>query len=652
MVVEARNQMGSADFNRQGRSEKKRRSRRMVERQYLYFLLAAILIPSILPLAHTGAAAQTTPRSAEQISTVNNAPRTPPDGSSSEAAISPNSDIVVFQSRASNLVEGDTNNASDIFMRRIGSDAVTRLSVTSSGEQAVSDSVELPADSTYPAISRVLADGTYGVAFASRASNLAMAEAFSNTRNTGQIYLRVPSLKKTILISRGLNGTEAGNEESFSPSLTALESPNRFIVVFASYATNLVDPPQAAGDEGATPNQTFRSNLYVAEVDVSNPNSIKVKITDSSENVASGQFFAPSISEDGRFIVCKTVNSDFFPASDFLQIIRFDREKDLAEPITLGEQGAGNGNSVMPSISADGRKIAFTTEADNLGVPARQGEPMFVLWTERDDTLDLINQNAFGSKGDGLYDQEFPLGPHGKISPNGLYAVWSDKAGNLVVDDTNGVADIFLKDLERKTVRRINLTNGQQLNLSSTFPSLSFFLRGSSSDPDILSVFQTRATNVGTISVEPNPDPDQPGANVDRIFATTIAPPPRILQPNAPIATAPDVVVNSKKREVTINLVKFSLPKKKKKLVAYSVGPQAAVAPPKIGQIMYDVRIDRINGRKRKKVRESLETRNRVTIRKLEPGTYVVKYRVQAQISKKKTTRTQFSPERRFTIVK
>ena len=625
----------------------------------------------------------------KQYSTVNNSPTTPPNGSSVEAALPPNGDFIVFQSSASNLVEGDTNNASDIFLRKISSNAVTRLSVTSAGDQAISDSLEIPADSNYPAVSPILSDGTYGVAFASRAPNLATSDGFANPTGLSQVYLRIPSLKKTVLISRGLNGAEAGNGWSYAPSLTALEGPitplissseryppSRFIVVFLSTATNLLssNSPQALKNGEANRAEIQGpTGIYVAEVNISKSKSVSVKIVDGTDGITSGSFFAAAISGNGQYIVCSSDTSDLTPnfsSNSSRQIIRFDREKRLAELISRNPAGEpGNGNSNVPSISFNGDRIVFTTEANNLGIdiPARGGEPMFVLWKEVGDSLHLVNQNRFGSKGNGLYSQdsqEDPFGPQGKISSDGRFAIWSDKADNLVEGDTNGVADIFLKDFEENTIRRINISGGQELDAQSTFPVIGARNFSPRVD-DFLTAFQTRASNVGTNF----PDPFFDSSNIDRVFLITSpffqgpfggpslnrAKPPteaRTLENNASPWTPPSIENNEKKREIIINLIKFQLPKKKKLIEQFVLSARAVEGSLKVGKVGYDVQIDLVKGKKRKNVIRRLETRNRVTIRKLPPGTYVVKYRAIGRITAKKTVQTKFSPEARFVVKK
>lgn len=134
---------------------------------------------------------------------------------------------MAFSSLASDIVAGDTNRASDIFVHDRQQGTTARVSVGPGGVQADGPSL------IFPSISR---DGRY-VAFTSQATNLVpgdtngKADAFVHDRQTGE----------TILVSRGPAG-EPGDAASYAPSITA---DGRF-VAFTSEAGNL-----ASGDAGA-----------------------------------------------------------------------------------------------------------------------------------------------------------------------------------------------------------------------------------------------------------------------------------------------------------------------------------------------------------------------------------------------------------------
>ncbi|WP_158647424.1 PD40 domain-containing protein [Actinoplanes sp. ATCC 53533] len=141
------------------------------------------------------------------------------NGGSSNAAMTPNGRYVVFMSHATNLTPGDTNQATDIFVRDLKT-GTTRLMSTSVGRSANGDSQQ-------PVISN---DGRY-VAFTSHASNLTPGD----TNNATDIYLRDRLTSATTRISIGGRGVET-NGWSAGPAISA---DGRYIA-YTSLASNLI----------------------------------------------------------------------------------------------------------------------------------------------------------------------------------------------------------------------------------------------------------------------------------------------------------------------------------------------------------------------------------------------------------------------------
>ncbi|MGO1080896.1 TolB family protein, partial [Inquilinus sp. CA228] len=151
------------------------------------------------------------------------------------ALVSADGRFVVFESFASNLVAGDSNNVRDIFLRDTLTGAITLVSAAGDGTQG--NSVSLAA--------QVSADGRF-VVFESYASNLVAGDS----NGVSDIYLRDTLTGTTTRLSVGLGGAQA-NGSSFSAAISA---DGRF-VTFSSFASNLV-----AGDtNGAT--DVFRVSL-------------------------------------------------------------------------------------------------------------------------------------------------------------------------------------------------------------------------------------------------------------------------------------------------------------------------------------------------------------------------------------------------------
>lgn len=126
------------------------------------------------------------------------------------------------------------------------------------------------------------------------------------------------------------------------------------------------------------------------------------------------------------------------------------------------------GESRYQAISADGRRVAFTSGAANLVSGDTNGRiDVFVrdVATGRTTRASVSSSEAQGdrSSGDGAPS----------ISADGRYVAYTSRATNLVAQDTNGTLDVFVRDLDAGTTRRVSVTNhGRQSNGPSQDPFL------------------------------------------------------------------------------------------------------------------------------------------------------------------------------------
>ena len=298
----------------------------------------------------THSLAQLEPSAAQQVSVGYN--NTVPDFTSRNAVVAPNADVVVFQSEASNLVRNDSNEFSDIF-QRAPSGVVTRLSVSTSGEQANDVSER-------PAISQVEPDGTYAVAFASRATNL-VNNGLVEIRYS-QIYLRIPSTGKTILVTRGLQGGY-GEGDSIDPTIVSVEAGAKYMVAFSSRAPNISDD----GALGNPANTNFQ--IMVAFVTASGT-VLKIRSLKAPGGVLpNGDMLSPRFSGDGQKMVFVTPSSNFGWSNPqaYRQVVLASKQNSQFTLISRASNGdPGNQGSEQPSINFDGTKVAFRTFAFNI----------------------------------------------------------------------------------------------------------------------------------------------------------------------------------------------------------------------------------------------------------------------------------------------
>lgn len=246
---------------------------------------------------------------------------------------------IAFQSTASNLVEGDTNNTSDVFVFDRRSGGTTRVNIGAGGEQGNGASFT-------PSISR---DGRC-VAFASAATNLLPGD----TNGTTDIYVACDGVV-TCRASVDSNGREA-NGPSFLPSLSA----DGNLVVFKSLATNLVP------DDRNSKADVFAHDCQSGVTERVSVGNVGQEGNDNS--------FPATVSADGRFVAFGSFASNLIlglGTRGQAQIYVRDRERGNTVLISRNPRGAaGNGSApdLPPSISPDGNFVAFASLASDLVV--------------------------------------------------------------------------------------------------------------------------------------------------------------------------------------------------------------------------------------------------------------------------------------------
>jgi len=327
-------------------------------------------------------------------------------------AISANGRYVAFMSYADNLVPGDDNLRSDIFVRDLQTGSTERVSVDSNGVQGNDSSGR----GSCPAIS---ADGRY-VAFSSDASNLVPGDtnAFEDT------FVRDRVLGTTERVSVDSAGAEANYGSGRDPAISA---DGRF-VAFASISTNL-----ASGDTGWI-EDVFLHDRLIGTTERVSVDTAGVQGNDDSED--------PSISPDGRYVVFESDATNLVPVDNNGAIDVFLRDRLLAttELVARDSSGTqGNNRAVDPTISDDGRYVAFTSWSSNLVAGDTNG-----AWDDfvRDRVLGITERTSVDSSGAGGNTRSLA----GSISGDGRYVAFRSYAVNLVPGDTNGVSDVFVRD--------------------------------------------------------------------------------------------------------------------------------------------------------------------------------------------------------------
>ncbi len=255
------------------------------------------------------------------------------DGPSFAPRISGSGRFVVFQSAATNLVEGDTNNVADVFLWDRQTGEIERISVAANGRQADLASSE----------ASVSSDGNL-VAFVSLATNLV-----SGDRNgRPDVFVRDRAAGTTRRLTALADGTEA-DDYSSAPRV----SPDGKVVVFESWAKNLVP-----GDTNGSP-----------DILLCAPDSSGLKRISAAPDGAPGDDHSrlPDVSNGAACVVFFSVAKNFSQDESRLIADVYVREPSgVLHRISQGPDGPGDADSDQPAVSADGRWVAFSSKAANL----------------------------------------------------------------------------------------------------------------------------------------------------------------------------------------------------------------------------------------------------------------------------------------------
>lgn len=567
-------------------------------------------------LAHSSASAQSFVAGVPtQISV---APKnTAPDSDSDDPVLSPNANLVVFKSGASNLVPGDTNEVTDIFVR--GTDGViTRESVSSTGVQANQFSRD-------PAVTQLEPNGSYGIAFVSGASNLVPGLTSSDTQFS-QVYLRLPHLKKTILISRGYSGSTsfAGTGQSEHPTVASLDGGSKYLVVFHSDAFNLVQGASFSSPTGAK----FK-RIYFATVNPSTE-SVETRAFIGRDGVqADGDLVDPFLSGFGDSMVFRTNASNMgwsTPSTvNTAYQVALARQNGTIELISKSpvDNTPGSGTSDSPSMSFNASRIIFKTSAANI-FNGSSVSPSIVVYDTTTKAYSLVNATDTGVRGNGFSYETVKLDPQGRL------ALFMDSSDNYTPAgvDTNQRADVFVKDLKTLKITRINLGAGgvQETDGYAGTPALGTLGYNSQTATVGFYSSSTLLRQVGEMQMR-------------NVFRALLTFPPPPLESTTKIESPPDVKPSAPKTLV-LTLQKFD-----SSTSATALGS----IEPMSTRLSYDVRVIRTTTGKQRKV---VSTKNRITLRNLTPGQYTVKYRVSGKTSTGSTVRTGFSPTQAVTVAK
>ena len=253
---------------------------------------------------------------------------------SADSTLSPDGRYITFLSGADNLVAGDVNGRSDIFVRdrQLG----TTECITFGGNNHCSTP-------------RISSSGRY-VTFSSRATNLV---AGSDINAHEDVFLYDRQTSTMITVSEYSDGTD-GNGLS---AVSSFSFDERYIV-FQSFASNLVDNDM----NGAA--DVFRYDIQTDALDV-------VSVCEDGSPTNGGHSGPSCISENGRYVVfaseATNLVDDGLNSNSFRDLFIRDYQENSLQRITIGISGEeADGDSAYSMMTPDGKYVAFISFATNL----------------------------------------------------------------------------------------------------------------------------------------------------------------------------------------------------------------------------------------------------------------------------------------------
>lgn len=350
------------------------------------------------------------------------------DGTASPPGISNTGRYVTFNSRAANFTANDTNTLQDVFRRD-----------RTKGITAVLSDPTVGFDSIWPSIS---SSGRY-LAFRTNtglilADDCCSLDVYRKDMTTGELKL-----------ATGLPASLGD-----SPKLSA----NGNVVVFTTQI-QLV-PQDTDGNK----------DIYAYDFTTGVTERISVSTSGGNSN---GLNDRAAVSSTGRYVTFSSTASNLVTndANVFTDVFVRDRQTGKTTLVTFnsGTGLIGNNHSGDAEISANGRYIVYTSDASNLVAGDTNNNPDVFLHdrtTHITSRVSLANDGAQASLGGDS--------PAISVSATGNFVAFRSISNNLVAGDTNARADIFVRDLINSTTTRVSVdTAGAEGNHDSWLPMIS-----------------------------------------------------------------------------------------------------------------------------------------------------------------------------------
>ncbi|MBV6514396.1 MAG: hypothetical protein HPKKFMNG_00019 [Planctomycetes bacterium] len=399
-------------------------------------------------------------------------------GGSGAVAVSNDGQIIVFGSQAADLVSGDTNGFSDLFVRDRAASSTTRISVSSSGGEA-----DFGVQTVFKMLPR--AEGIY---CNSGATNLVAGDS-NNSIDVFMLPLGMNSRPGPHITALAPGLVLAGGSlEIFGHGFSSIASANTVLVggvaatvTSASFSRLVVTVPASAVDGPV---------LVALSDQVSNASLLRVGVrrtsVANSGTQANSSSAAFGISTEGRYALFSSSATNLVAGdtNGFVDVFVKDTLTGRIERISMGLAGAEpNADCLNASMSGDGRFVAFESDATNLVAGDTNGVRDIFVYDRARRIMRIYSKPLGGGQSNGT-------SRNASFSADGSYVAFESDATNLVSGDTNGVTDVFVAWFWIQCVRfRLSVdSSGNEANGPSFKPRASFSADGV--------VFESDATNL------------------------------------------------------------------------------------------------------------------------------------------------------------
>ncbi len=369
-------------------------------------------------------------------------------GFSFQSTVSADGRYVAFSSFATDLVDGDTNGAQDVFVRDMVAGTTALVSTTSSGALANGGS----SLSGLSGAREISDDGRY-VAFLSAATNLVLV----GNNGWPQVFVKDMSTGAVVRASVSNDG-QTGNAASQAPVI----SGNGQVVAFQSAARNLSPLSDTT--------QVFVRDLIASTTTLESAGAAVVGAPSTN----------PALSFDGRYLAFESAaalhprDADNGTPDIFLR----DRLQDTTVLASLSDNKAGGAFSLSPSISGDGRWVGFSSLDDQLvGVTSDTNGLVDVFLYDRDnEAVTLVSLNDDGQQPTGVHPF---IGSGGaSVSSDGHFVLFGSNASSLVPSASTG-SQLYVRSLVSSVAPTVNLAPAIDLPFSRNLDT-----PGTFTDPD------------------------------------------------------------------------------------------------------------------------------------------------------------------------